>query len=129
MAEESKKVNLMQLSGRIESARVYGGVHFTTVILPAPDQYSETQKVEVRSADPIGQEGSDVSVVVLPKGYVKTFTRRDSSQGANAIIWFELYGKPPVRIQKEQRQQPQYGQGRGYNGEVHPNAPQGYYGQ
>ncbi|OQS46892.1 hypothetical protein B0T49_06950 [Chromobacterium violaceum] len=68
--------------GRIKERRAHGGHVFTTIIQPAPDEYSMPGIVEVRSKKSLGQAGDDVRQLCQCSGYTnKPFESKDKDTG------------------------------------------------
>lgn len=75
------------LRGRVRARRVstrQGSRGFATVLaLPAADQYSMPQAVEVWSTDALGEVGADVSVKVRIGGYPRSYdVKREDDDGS-----------------------------------------------
>jgi hypothetical protein len=84
MSESSTiPVGVTVIQGRVERSRRNGKVMFTTLILPAPDQYSKPDRIEVRSDNAIGSVGEDVQVRCRLGGYAKRpfdYTDRETGE-------------------------------------------------
>ena len=69
------------LKGRIASRRVRNGkngrVHVHTLRLPAPDEYTSPNTVEVVHSAPLGQVGDDVTVKVRIGGFGRSYKTTD----------------------------------------------------
>lgn len=76
--------NQALLAGRVNAVRKVDDQIYTEVTLPAPDEYTNPQSVEVRSKRRIGQIGETIEVRVLCGGYRgKSFTFTDKQTGEN----------------------------------------------
>lgn len=65
-----------RLVGRVAGVRRMSGqgAHYRTLVrLPAPDQYSSPQTVEVRSDERIGQADDELSLIVQVGGFARSF--------------------------------------------------------
>lgn len=73
------------LSGRIVSARAIktqdGRVFLTLVKLPAPDEFTSPQTIEVRSTERLGEVGSDWRGKVRIGGYARQYNTTDKETG------------------------------------------------
>lgn len=74
------------IAGRVKEVRRTDNVTFTVVTLPAPDEYTQPQTVEISSRSMIGRPHEDVTVKVTVGGYGKKFTRKDGSDGLQVVI-------------------------------------------
>lgn len=72
--------------GRVRDVRRTENGTFTVVTLPAPDEYTQPQTVEITSRGMIGRLNEDVSIKVSLAGYGKRFKRADGSDGLQVII-------------------------------------------
>lgn len=73
--------NQALIVGRVREIRRTDNGTFTVITLPAPDEYTQPQTVEVASAALIGRPNEDISVKVSLGGYGKKFTRKDGTPG------------------------------------------------
>jgi len=72
------------ISGRVAEKGVRqldNGTVLTRIVIPAPDEFSHPQTVEVRSERRIAQPGQDVKIVARISSYRRTFRLKDGSQG------------------------------------------------
>lgn len=78
------------LSGRIASRRrvsTQNGVLFLTVIkLPAPDEFSNPQTVELRSEGPLGEPGETWRGKVQVGGYGRSYAVDDEVTGRKVTV-------------------------------------------
>lgn len=73
--------NQVVIAGRcLEVRRTDSGV-FTTIRLPAPDEYTMPQTVEIMSQSLLARPNEDVQVKCVIGGYGKKFTRKDGTPG------------------------------------------------
>lgn len=72
--------------GRVREIRRTDNGTFTVVVLPAPDEYTSPQTVEISSKGMIGRPQEDITVKVVIGGYAKKFTRKDGTDGLQVII-------------------------------------------
>ena len=68
-----QNVNQVNVAGRIDRFDVYEGKHYTEVIIPAADEYSNLGRVKVVSTRPVFSVGQPVTVDCSIQGYVHTF--------------------------------------------------------
>lgn len=73
--------NQALIVGRVREVRRTDNGVFTVITLPAPDEYTQPQTVEVASAGLIGRPNEDVTVKVTLGGYGKKFQRKDGTPG------------------------------------------------
>lgn len=72
------------IAGRVAERGVRSldnGTVLTRIVIPAPDQFSHPQTVEVRSERRFAQPGQDVTIVARIGSYRRTFRLRDGTQG------------------------------------------------
>lgn len=72
--------------GRVREVRRTDNATFTVVTLPAPDEYTQPQTVEISSRGMIGRPQEDVTIKVAIGGYGKKFTRKDGTDGLQVIV-------------------------------------------
>lgn len=72
--------------GRVREVRRTDNATFTVVTLPAPDEYTQPQTVEISSRGMIGRPQEDVTIKVVIGGYGKKFTRKDGTDGLQVIV-------------------------------------------
>lgn len=65
------------LTGKVEVSRRYNGQTFTRLVLPAEDEYSRPQTVEVVSQGPIGARGDVFKGWCRVGGYPRRYTTGD----------------------------------------------------
>ena len=98
LAKISPKQNVNQVSvaGKIDRFDVYEGKHYTEVIIPAADEYSNPGRVKVVSTRALGAVGQPVTVDCSIRGYVHTFPitrgQRAGQQGREVKTWFVPVG-------------------------------------
>lgn len=77
------------IAGRIRSDRRYNGREggFATVlVLPAPDEFTQPDVIEVLSAEPLGEAGTIWRGKVRVGGYPKSYeTTRESREGERKV--------------------------------------------
>lgn len=73
--------NQVLIVGRVREVRRTDNGVYTTVVLPAPDEYSQPQIVEIASTALLGRPQEDVQVKCAVGGYGKKFKRKDGSDG------------------------------------------------
>lgn len=73
--------NQALIVGRVKEVRRTDNGVFTLVTLPAPDEYTQPQLVEVTSTVLLGRPGEDVQIKVTLGGYGKKFQRKDGTPG------------------------------------------------
>ena len=78
--------NQATVAGRVREVRRTDNATFTVVTLPAPDEYTQPQTVEISSRGMIGRPQEDVTVKVAIGGYGKKFTRKDGTDGLQVIV-------------------------------------------
>lgn len=78
--------NQATVFGRVREVRRTDNATFTVVTLPAPDEYTQPQTVEISSRGMIGRPQEDVTVKVAIGGYGKKFTRKDGTDGLQVIV-------------------------------------------
>ena len=98
LAKISPKQNVNQVSvaGKIDRFDVHEGKHYTEVIIPAADEYSNPGRVKVVSTRPLGAVGQPVTIDCSIRGYVHTFPitrgQRAGQQGREVKTWFVPVG-------------------------------------
>lgn len=99
MSEPNKALtrNRFAMVGRIESVKRKDGVFYHGFLLPAPDEYSRPQFVEVRANRKLGEPGEDVTVPVSVCGFIKSFEYTDRQtgerlKGTDPRAWFQVDG-------------------------------------
>lgn len=90
IARPSIAKNQALIVGRVREVRRTDNGTFTVITLPAPDEYTQPQTVEVASAGMIGRVNEDVTVKVALGGYGKKFQRRDGTPGFQVNNQFRL---------------------------------------
>lgn len=81
LARPSIAKNQALIVGRVKEVRRTDNGVFTSVVLPAPDEYTQPQLVEIASTSLIGRPQEDIQVKVTLGGYGKKFTRKDGTPG------------------------------------------------
>jgi len=79
--------------GRVTAVKTTDNGRFTEITIPAADEYSSPQVVEVASAGILGRIGEDVSIKVALGGWKRKFNRADGTKGyevKNAIRAIEV---------------------------------------
>ena len=91
-----KNINQVSVAGRIDRFDVYEGKHYTEVIIPAADEYSNPSRVKVVSTRSLGNVGQPVTVDCSIRGYVHTYPitkgQRAGQQGREVKTWFVPVG-------------------------------------
>lgn len=82
--------NQALIVGRVKEVRRTDNGVFTSIVLPAPDEYTQPQLVEVSSTALIGRPQEDVQIKVTLGGYGKKFTRKDGSPGLQVSNQFRV---------------------------------------
>jgi hypothetical protein len=86
----AQSFGIATLKGRIAARRKTAskiGMPIVTLIrLPAPDEYTSPQTVEVRSAEPIGKPGDDVTVKVRIGGFSRSYDKTDAETGEVEVV-------------------------------------------
>ena len=87
-----QNANQVSVAGRIDRFDVYEGKHYTEVIIPAADEYSNPGRVKVVSTRSLGSVEQPVTVDCSIRGYVHTFPitkgQRAGQQGREVKTWF-----------------------------------------
>ena len=87
-----QNVNQVSVTGRIDRFDVYEGKHYTEVIIPAVDEYSNPGRVKVVSIRPLVSVGQPLTVCCSIQGYIHTFPitkgQRAGQQGREVKTWF-----------------------------------------
>ena len=68
------------IRGRVIEVKKSQNGYFTAVALPAPDQYSHPQAVEVRSKNLLGRPQEDITVRVAVGGYRRGYKDKMGEQ-------------------------------------------------
>lgn len=74
-------LNVATVAGRIDGSRMSDGVTYTKMTLPAADEYSSPQRIEIRSKRSLGRQGETVQVGVRIGGWVRKFDRKPDRDG------------------------------------------------
>lgn len=78
------------LSGRVHATRKIttrtGPFHITVVKLPAPDEFSSPETVELRSKDKLGTQGDMVRCKVRIGGYGRSYQTTDPQDGDKVTV-------------------------------------------
>jgi hypothetical protein len=74
--------NTVTIKGRLEESRFHEGTTYSVIAIPAPDEYSHPQRVEVGSKQPLGAKGADVQVGCRLAGSGRKFEYADKTTGA-----------------------------------------------
>ncbi|MGH1463547.1 MAG: hypothetical protein K6L74_07505 [Neptuniibacter sp.] len=96
MSEATKLQPLTMLfQGKITQARQYQGKHYTRVVTPAPDQYSQPSSFEIRSSNLMGHIGQEVSGYLTMSGYVRERPYTDKNTGemktaSDKVVFLDL---------------------------------------
>jgi hypothetical protein len=77
----SIKVNHTYLAGRIATVRKWESTFFHTVILPAPDEFSHPQTVEISASSRLGDKDDDIRVMCRCGGSRNEFMSKDKETG------------------------------------------------
>jgi hypothetical protein len=80
------KNNETRMKGKISAYRriktQQGQMHLTLLTLPAPDEYSSAQTVELRSRlSKLGEIGDEVTVIARVGGFRRSYDQTDSETG------------------------------------------------
>lgn len=75
--------NQILIAGRVKEVRRVDSGTFTSVVLPAPDEFSMPQTVEIMSTGMIGRPNEDIQIKCTIGGYSKKFKRKDGTDGHN----------------------------------------------
>ena len=78
---QSLTKNQVLVVGRCIDVRKTDNATFTSVALPAPDEYTQPQNVEIHSTGLIARKGEDVQQKCELAGYRKKFNRKDGTIG------------------------------------------------
>lgn len=73
----------VMVRGRVEASRTHEGTRFTRITTPAPDAYSRPQVVEIRSKQPLGPKGDEVTVLATLGGFTRKafeFKHKDTGE-------------------------------------------------
>ena len=91
-----QNINQVSVTGRIDRFDVYEGKHYTEVVIPAADEYSNPGRIKVVSTRPLSSVGQPVTVDCSIRGYVHTFPitkgQRVGQQGREVKTWFVPVG-------------------------------------
>jgi len=94
MAEAAQQIqsanNMAIVKGRIDQVRLHDGRHMHVVLLPAVDEFSKPQAVEVRSNRRLGEPGSDLQCRGRLMGFTRQFNTRDGGRGTSVTSWVEV---------------------------------------
>lgn len=75
------------IKGRIEAMRRYEGNFYTRLAMPAPDEFSKPQMVQVRGKGKLGQQGEIIQVLCRVGGYMrKPYQVTDDDSGETTTI-------------------------------------------
>ena len=89
-------INQISIEGKIDRSELYEGKHYTEVLLPAADEYSNPSRVKVVSTRSLGNVGQSITVDCAIRGFVQTFpiTRgpRAGQQGREVKTWLVPVG-------------------------------------
>ncbi|MFV0601757.1 MAG: single-stranded DNA-binding protein [Brachymonas sp.] len=73
--------------GKVENVRSYDKSIYTTVICPAPDQYSSPSVVQIRSIKRLGQRDEEIRQLCKLGGYRrKPFKNTDKETGEISMV-------------------------------------------
>lgn len=88
--------NHIYIDGKVDRSELYEGKHYTEVLIPAADAYSNPGRVKVVSTRPLGNVGQQVTVDCSIRGYVHTFPisrgPRAGQQGREVRTWLVPIG-------------------------------------
>jgi len=96
MAEAAQQIqsanNMAIIKGRIDTVRMHDGRHMHVVLLPAADEFSKPQAVEVRSNRRLGEPGSDLQCRGQLMGFTRTFPLKGPNGGTGIAVtsWVEV---------------------------------------
>lgn len=90
IARPSITKNQALIVGRVREVRRTDNGVFTVITLPAPDEYTQPQTVEVASTALIGRPNEDISIKVSIGGYGKKFQRKDGTPGLQIANQFRV---------------------------------------
>jgi hypothetical protein len=76
--------------GRIERTRMHEKSRYTVVAVPAADEYSSPQRVEVQSRGQVGQVGEVVSLNCKLRGWMRQFDTKSGERGERGAFALEL---------------------------------------
>ena len=68
-----KDVNQVSVAGKIDRFDVYEDKHYTEVIIPSADEYSNLGRVKVVSTRSLGNVSQPITVDCSIRGYVHTY--------------------------------------------------------
>jgi len=76
------KPNQVLIGGKIVETRFVNKTHYTQIVLPAPDEYSNPQRIEIASSQRLGQKGDQIIQACDIGGYLgKEFFVTDQQTG------------------------------------------------
>lgn len=78
--------NQAVIVGRVREIRRSDNATYTVVVLPAPDEYTQPQTIEIVSRSMIGRPQEDVTCKVSINGYAKKFQRKDGTDGLSVTV-------------------------------------------
>ena len=88
--------NQISIDGKIDRSDLYEGKHYTEVLIPAADEYSNPGRVKVVSTRALGNVGQPITVDCTIRGFVHTFPisrgPRAGQQGREVKTWFVPVG-------------------------------------
>jgi len=82
-AAPQKKSRLLvaQIKGRIELSRQYQGSYYTRLTTPARDEFSKPSQFEIRSQQPLGDQGSVFQGFIELSGFLRDRKFTDQKTG------------------------------------------------
>lgn len=94
------------IQGRIEHSEFYNQFYTIILAVPAVDQYSQPSTYKLRSKQPMGNVGDEVTTHVTFRGFVRRKPYTDKQTGEAKVFWednvffdvdsFEPFVRKPV---------------------------------
>lgn len=70
---------------QIKKTLFLNGHHYTVIVVPAADAYSQPTSYKVKSAAPLGQTGQEITCNVTMSGFVREKPYKDKDTGQQKI--------------------------------------------
>lgn len=85
-AETAVKFGAVQFKGRVQGVRKAGNFVYTVCKLPAADEYSSPQTVEIISKSRFASVGDDFTAACTVAGYPRSYETKDKQTGEMVTI-------------------------------------------
>lgn len=84
--EAARSELVVTITGKVEEMRQAGGVYYSTIKIPAADEYSSPMPFEVRSQRPLGPVGSVQTISAKLSGFYRKSYKVEDVDSRTGVI-------------------------------------------